>query len=213
VSPSDIASKIILTERRLKKPHVPRWLEGFKQGEHFLHQTDPGGRFWRDNNIQVGGLRLSQSIIVGRAVILAQPMMRLPSPEDLDPEQEASRFGWLLYGTEHEMYEIHGGCGFSRKLLYTISQVTYCAARILQEPNSSIMPVTARYLQRELTEMCQWSSEGGQDGTAKDPLQPILWLRERPDDYVINTHGEMTDATAEAWRIAIFIYLQCRVLR
>ncbi|KAF4462609.1 hypothetical protein FALBO_10570, partial [Fusarium albosuccineum] len=100
---------IILTERRLKKPYKPRWLEGFKQGEYFLQTTDPGGRFWKDSNVQYSDLRISQSIIVGRAVILAQPMMELPSPATLNPEVEASRFGWLLYGTEKDMFEIHGG--------------------------------------------------------------------------------------------------------
>ncbi|KAI5464724.1 fungal-specific transcription factor domain-containing protein [Mariannaea sp. PMI_226] len=204
---------IILTERRLKKPHLPRWLEGFKQGEHFLHKTDPGGRFWRDNNIQVDSLRLSQSIIVGRAIILAQPMMELPHPSTLIPEQEASRFGWLLYGTELDMYEIHGGCGFSKKLLYTISQVTYCAARIQQDPASTITPVTARYLYHELLGMRQWSREVAETGSGQERQQTIAWVKGKPDNYVIHTAQEMTDVTAEAWRIATLIYLQCRVLR
>ncbi|KAH8653920.1 fungal-specific transcription factor domain-containing protein [Ilyonectria robusta] len=204
---------IILTERRLKNPFTPRWLEGFKQGEHFLHVTDPGGRFWRDNNIQLTNLRISQSIIVGRAVILAQPMIAFPSPTDLDPIQEASRFGWLLYGTEKTMYEIHGGCGFSKKLLHTISQITCCAARLQQEPESAIVPITARYLLRELLEMRQWSSESIPFETAQQCPQPIEWIRSRPNDFVIDTDQDMTDATAEAWRFASIIYLQCRLLR
>ncbi|KAH7157718.1 fungal-specific transcription factor domain-containing protein [Dactylonectria estremocensis] len=204
---------IILTERRLKKPYTPRWLEGFKQGEHFLHVTDPGGRFWRDNNIQLSNLRISQSIIVGRAVILAQPMMALASPTELDPIKEASRFGWLLYGTERTMYEIHGGCGFSKKLLHTMSQITYCAARLQQEPLSAIVPITARYLQRELMEMRQWSRESIPWETARKRPQPIEWIRAKPNDYVIDSDQAMTEATAEAWRFASLIYLQGRLLR
>ncbi|KAL6409660.1 hypothetical protein AUP68_06043 [Ilyonectria robusta] len=204
---------IVLTERRLKKPYTPRWLEGFKQGEHFLHVTDPGGRFWRDNNIQLTNLRISQSIIVGRAVILAQPMMELISPADLDPVQEASRFGWLLYGTEMTMYEIHGGCGFSKKLLHTMSQITCCAARMQQEPESTIVPITARYLLRELQEMRQWSSESIPWEMAQERPQPIEWIRKKPVDFVIDCDQDMTDATAEAWRFAAIIYLQCRLLR
>ncbi|KPM40958.1 hypothetical protein AK830_g5628 [Neonectria ditissima] len=204
---------IVLTERRLKKPHMPRWLAGFKQGEHFLQMTDPGGRFWQDDNIQLDNLRISQSIIVGRAMILAQPMMELPSPETLDPVQEASRFGWLLYGTEEAMYEIHGGCGFSKKLLHTMSQITYCAARLQQEPTSTMVPMTARYLHRELLELRQWSSESEPWELARKRPPVIEWIRAKPDNFVIDTHNEMTDATAEAWRFAAIIYLQCRVMR
>ncbi|KAF7533350.1 hypothetical protein G7Z17_g13524 [Cylindrodendrum hubeiense] len=204
---------IVLTERRLKKPYTPRWLEGFKQGEHFLHVTDPGGRFWRDNNIQLTNLRISQSIIVGRAVILAQPMMELPSPDNLEPVQESSRFGWLLYGTEKTMYEIHGGCGFSKKLLHTMSQITYCAARLQQEPEGAIVPITARYLLRELLEMRQWSSESIPWEVTQERPQPIEWIRDMPDDFVIDSDHDMTDATAEAWRFASIIYLQGRLLR
>ncbi|KAK7413874.1 hypothetical protein QQX98_007215 [Neonectria punicea] len=192
---------IVLTERRLKKPHMPRWLAGFKQGEHFLQMTDPGGRFWQDNNIQLSSLRVSQSIIVGRAMILAQPMMELPSPDTLDPVQEASRFAWLLYGTPEAMYEIHGGCGFSKKLLHTMSQITYCSSRVQQDPLGNIVPMTARYLLRELTEMRQWSRESETWKAARKRPPLIEWIRTRPDDYVINTHSEMTDATAEAWRL------------
>lgn len=206
-------SQIVLTEGRLKKPYSPRWLEGFKHGEHFLQVTDPGSRFWKENNVQLSSLRISQSIIVGRAVILAQPMMKLPSPATLDPGQEASRFGWLLYGTEKDMYEIHGGCGFSKKLLYTMSQVTYCAARLQQEPESPVVPITAHYLTSQLMEMRQWSRESIRWEMAQDLPPPIEWVRTKDDDFVIDTDSDMTDVTAEAWRFAAIIYLQCRVLR
>ncbi|KAM5346712.1 hypothetical protein ACJ41O_009717 [Fusarium nematophilum] len=204
---------IVLTERRLKKPYTPRWLAGFKQGEFFLQKTDPGGRFWKDDNVQYSPLRVSQSIIVGRAVILAQPMMALPSPATLKPEEESNRFGWLLYGTEKDMFEIHGGCGFSKKLLHTMSQVTYCAARLQQEPESTIVPITARFLHRELLEMRQWSREGGEWEKAQACPQTIDWVRAKPDDTIIDSNWDMTNVTAEAWRIAAIIYLQCRLLR
>ncbi|KAM0561111.1 hypothetical protein ACHAPJ_003612 [Fusarium lateritium] len=204
---------VILTERRRKKPYKPRWLEGFKQGEYFLQETDPGGRYWKDHNVQYDELRISQSIIVGRAVILAQPMMALPSPSTMNPEVEASRFSWLLYGTEKDMFEIHGGCGFSKKLLHIMSQVTYCAARLQQEPESTIVPITARYLTRELAEMRQWSREGTEWEMARKLPQTIDWVREQKDDVIIDSNIDMTEVTAEAWRIAAIIYFQCRLLR
>jgi hypothetical protein len=206
---------VILTERRLKKPYKPRWLEGFKQGEYFLQQTDPGRRFWKEScdTVQYDPLRISQSIIVGRAVILAQPMMALPDPATMDPEIESNRFNWLLYGTENDLFEIHGGCGFSKKLLHTMSQVTYCAARLQQEPESTIVPITARFLMRTLTDMRQWSREGKSWEQCRQRAQTITWVRIIADDVIVSSKEDMTDVTAEAWRIAAIIYYQCRLLR
>ncbi|KAF5965658.1 hypothetical protein FCOIX_12872 [Fusarium coicis] len=204
---------IVLTERRLKKPYNPRWLEGFRQGEYFLQATDPGARYWKNNNVQYNELRISQSIIVGRAVILAQPMMALPSPQTFNPEAESGRFSWLLYGTEKDMFEIHGGCGFSKKLLHLMSQVTYCAGRLQQEPESTIVPITAKFLLRELSEMRQWSREGKDWELAKKYPPTIDWVRDKADEVIIDSNQIMTEVTAEAWRIAAIIYYQCRLLR
>ncbi|EMT67219.1 hypothetical protein FOC4_g10000172 [Fusarium odoratissimum] len=204
---------IVLTERRLKKPYNPRWLEGFRQGEYFLQATDPGARYWKNNNVQYNELRISQSIIVGRAVILAQPMMALPSPQTFNPEAEAGRFSWLLYGTEKDMFEIHGGCGFSKKLLHLMSQVTYCAGRLQQEPESTIVPITAKFLLRELSEMRQWSREDKDWELARKYPPTIDWVRDKADEIIIDSNQIMTEVTAEAWRIAAIIYYQCRLLR
>ncbi|OAA50577.1 hypothetical protein NOR_01027 [Metarhizium rileyi] len=204
---------IVLTERRLKKPQSPRWLQGFRQGEQFLQATDHGSRFWKTSNIQASSLRNSQSIIVGRAVILAQPMAPLPCPHKFDAEREASRFGWLLYGTEKDMYQIHGGCGFSKKLLHVLSQVTYCAARLQQEPESQIVPMTADYLFTELLHMRQWSPESKSWEAARDEPSVIDFVHSLPSSYQIDTNALMTDVTAEAWRLAAILYLQCRVVR
>ncbi|KAF4504677.1 hypothetical protein G6O67_008100 [Ophiocordyceps sinensis] len=204
---------IVLTERRLRKPHDPRWLSGFKQGELFLQATDHGSRFWKRSNAQFSSLRISQSIIVGRAMILAQPMMKLPSPDTFDPEYETSRFGWLLYGTEQNMYQIHGGCGFSKKLLHMMSQITYCAARLQQDPENIVVPTTSQYLHAELVHMRQWSSESKDWESAKVGPSITEWVRSVPDGFVISSSSDMTDVTAEAWRLTAIVYLQCRVLR
>ncbi|KND90546.1 hypothetical protein TOPH_04765, partial [Tolypocladium ophioglossoides CBS 100239] len=158
-------------------------------------------------------LSMQDSIVVGRAVILAQPMMRLPAPDSFNPEHEASRFGWLLYGTERDMYQIHGGCGFSKKLLHMISQITYCAARLQQDQNNIVVPMTVQYLLQELDQMRQWSSESKDWETAKTEPSVTEWVRSVPDGYVISSPGDMTDVTAEAWRLTAIIYLRCRVLR
>ncbi|KAG5992055.1 hypothetical protein E4U43_003859 [Claviceps pusilla] len=204
---------IVLTERRLKKPFTPRWLQGFRRAEEVLQATDHGFRFWRTSNVQTSALRISQSVIVGRAVILAQPMFPLPSPDEFDATKEASRFGWLLYGTERDMYQIHGGCGFSKKLLHILSQVTYCAARLRQDAESPVVPVTADYIRQELVNMRQWSPESRDWEVVMNSAAVIEYVRRQPPGYKIDENSTMTDVTAEAWRIASILYLLCRVFR
>ena len=204
---------IVLTERRRKKLEAPRWLEGFRQGERFLQATDKGLRFWKSSNVQLTSLRNSQSVIVGRAVILAQPLCALPAPHQFDAEREAARFGWLLYGTEKDMYQIHGGCGFSKRLLHILSQVTYCAARLQQEQESPIVPMTADYLYKELNNMRQWSSESKDWDIAKTDPPTVAWIQQQPLGYRITSNEDMTDVTAESWRLTAVLYLQARVLR
>lgn len=206
---------IVYTERRRKRPHSPRWLEGFKQCEHFLESIDEGSRFWSPSNVQSSSLRISQSIIVGRAVVLSQIMTPLKSPYTFDPQKESSRFGWLLYGNMEDMYEIHGGCGFSKKLLHSLSQISYLAARLYQDPESPVAPLTAKFLLTELLQMRQWSSavDAAPWEEAKGLPQTIEMVRAAPKGYVIDSACHMTEVTAEAWRIAAMIYLQCRALR
>lgn len=205
--------QIVLVERRLRRPHQPRWLEGFKQSEYFLRKTDPGSRFWNPENVQMDELRLSQSIIVGRHLILAQPMSSLPHPESFNYEAEVDRFGWLLYGTEAEMYEIHGGCGFSKRLLYTMAQVTCLAARQIQEPESPMPQMSATHLLKVLNDVRQWSKEGCTWEVAQTQPLPITWISKTSDKYRIDDPVEMTAVTAEAWRLATVLYLQCRLMR
>lgn len=205
---------IVLTERRLQKPYYPRWLTGFKHAETMLRLTDPGNRFYKESNVQVDALRLSQSVIVGRAVILAQPMMPLPPLTTFDSVGETSRFGFLLYGSEQEVYEIHGGCGFSRRLLHMFSQVAWCSTCMLKDAEATTVPVTAELLYHQLQTMKQWSAEYSNWETAQlRKHQPIQWIREKDETYVVREAAEMTEVTAEAWRLAGMVYLQCRLFR
>lgn len=209
--------------RRRKKPDLPRWLECQLQAERVLQKTDPGARYWRSQNVQISSLRASQSIIVGRAVIISYMMMPLPKGDDFDPGVETARFQWLLYGSEDEMYAIHGGCGFSKKLLHMISQITYCAARLQQDPESEMVPYTARHLLEQLLGMRQWTPAyrgkevviSPQDAwtVVKGAPQIIDWIRSLPPGRTIELRDDMTLVTAEAWRFAIIVYLLCRVMR
>ncbi|KGQ02538.1 hypothetical protein BBAD15_g12251 [Beauveria bassiana D1-5] len=204
---------VVLTERRLQKPYCPRWLTGFRQAENVLQRTDPGSRFYKESKVQVSALRLSQSVIVGRGVILAQLMMPLPPLATFDPIAETRRFEFLLYGSESDMYEIHGGCGFSKRLLHIFSQVAYCSTRILQECETPFVPITAQMLYDQLMQLQQWSGEYDSWDAAKNRSQPIEWIRQVGENYVVQEAKQMTVVTAEAWRLAGMVYLQCRLLR
>ncbi|PWI64525.1 hypothetical protein PCL_09574 [Purpureocillium lilacinum] len=169
----DPAFQVVLTEHRLIKPFHPRWLRGMRQAEAFLRVTDPADVVDNQENIQLDSLRVSQCIMVGRAVILAETMLPLPSMSEFQPEQEVERFSWLLHGTRLSGLEIHGGCGFCRRLLHLISQITYCAARLKQEPESLVVPVTGEYLFEELINMTQWSSDSA-DLAFSVPVYPTM---------------------------------------
>jgi hypothetical protein len=159
-------------------------------------------------------LRIAQTVIVGRAVILSQPMDDLPRAETFDTKSQQKRFGWLMYGTEQDVDEIHGGCGFSKRLLYTISQITLLATILQHNPSSRLDSVGVKIL-RELRRMKQWSRESRKVNPAGSDESPTSMtnIRIRPSDYRITESAEMIEVTAEAWRFATIAYLQCRLLR
>ncbi|KAL6789475.1 fungal-specific transcription factor domain-containing protein [Trichoderma sp. SZMC 28013] len=199
---------ITFTERRHKPTNKPRWLTRFEQCEPFIKSLC-GLPWWKTIDRHLPSLHISQIVVVGRGIILPQLMRRLPS--DLDLEKETARFHWLLCGSEESVYEIHGGCGFSRMLLHYISQITFCAAWLHKKPESTVFFDVAKYLLRMLVEMKQWSSEHSSWEASKTLPQPIEWIRSTNQGYIVNTARAMTEATAEAWRIAAIIYLRCRV--
>lgn len=139
--------------------------------------------------------------------------MTLPSATDLNPEQEVKRFNWLRHGNKQQRDEIHGGSGFSRRLLQLFSQITYCAARLKQEPETPVVPLTAELLLAELVEMRQWSNEFTDWETAKAGRPTIRLIQALQEASSIDSARSMTDVTAEAWRLAAIVYLQCRLLR
>lgn len=61
--------------------------------------------------------------------------------------------------------------------------------------------------------MRQWSTESATWECAKSGPPVIDWVRSRPENYQIDSNASMTDVTAEAWRLAAILYLQCRVFR
>ncbi|XWX00701.1 hypothetical protein V2A60_008722 [Cordyceps javanica] len=191
---------VVLTERRVQDRYTPRWLTGFRQAERVLQSTeDPESRFYckKSDATQVSALRTSQSVIVGGAVVLAQTMMSVSPLATFDPIAETSRFGFLLHGSEADLYEIHGGCGFSRRLLHIFSQVTLCSTRMLQDAETPIVPVTAEALYDHLMEMHQWSGEYDSWEAANSKPQPIEWIRLTDENYVIKEAKQMTEVTAE----------------
>ncbi|TQV89996.1 zinc finger-like protein [Cordyceps javanica] len=191
---------VVLTERRVQDRYTPRLLTGFRQVERVLQSTDdPESRFYckKSDAAQVSALRTSQSVVVGGAVVLAQTMMSVSPLATFNPIAETSRFGFLLHGSEADLYEIHGGCGFSRRLLHIFSQVTHCSTRMLQDAETPIVPVTAEALYDHLMKMHQWSGEYDSWEAANSKPQAIEWIRQTDENYVIKEAKQMTEVTAE----------------
>jgi hypothetical protein len=140
-------------------------------------------------------------------------MMPLTAPEDFMPVKEAERYDWLLDDTEEGICEIHGGCGFSKKLLVTFNHVTYCAALLQKEPRDFLTPMTISHDIHKLRTMRQWSRETVSWEIANQCPQEIEWIRQAPEGFKIQDGRVMTNVTAECWRIAALIYLQCRAER
>ncbi|KAH7303570.1 fungal-specific transcription factor domain-containing protein [Stachybotrys elegans] len=203
---------IVRPESRRKTPDPPRWLEGFNNCERIIQRTDQGARFWNKHKTEPTSLRKSLLVTVGNTLILSQILEPLPRPHEFDFKKEEPRFGWLLYGTREQTYEIHPGCGFSRKLLHVIRQITFWSARLQQERESPMAQAMTKALYGELNKMKQWAPDVQEWELANAIPMPVDHLKNRPGSQV-NTWKGVALFTAEAWRIAAMIYLQCRLMR
>lgn len=197
--------QIILFERRRKLPQKPRWLEAFLLAEKVIELRVPNLSFRKAQNVQLTGLQNAHSVMVGRSLILAQTMDKLHL-ESFDVTKEGQRFQWLWFGN---LDEIHGGCGFSKKLLHTIGRVTWITAAVSQNP---AFVVVGEHCLRMLQNLVQVNSESDYL-LAPEGGQPVEALRGIRDGYIIQRPEEMTAVTAEAWRLAAIAYLQCRMMR
>lgn len=159
--------------------------------------------------------------MVGRGIIITEIMMPLPHSAQFNQEDEERRFKWLLYGTKEDTDEIQSGCGFSRRLLHIIRQITWSAACLQQNSSSLIPPRFARFLCKDLHDMAQWVPElletNPNDGYTVDFYnsgKPLKWDR-NPESRLphLVTAEDMILVTAECWRLAVLIYLHCRLER
>lgn len=90
-----------------------------------------------------------------------------------------------LVGPIADMFEMHGGCGFSKRLLHIFSQVAYCSTRMLQDGKTPVVPVTAEFLYDQLMKMHQWSTEYESWNAAKSRHQPIECIPQTVKSYVV----------------------------
>ncbi|KAG5983099.1 hypothetical protein E4U43_006326 [Claviceps pusilla] len=145
-----------------KKPAVPQWLEGYKLCEQLLNLTTSSAQILDKKLAPTPSpIITSQAIMVGKALILAETLMLLPTPSDFDAQRDVERFSWLFPCSSRDRpgLEIYGGCGFSTGLLHRTSQITYCASRLHQYADSAVVPVTAQFLYDDLANMRQRSGE------------------------------------------------------
>lgn len=199
---------VVSPERRRCKNESPRWLEGARVACRVLDATDPGHRNWHVNNSQPSDARIANTIIASRVVILALPMMRLHKRNT-----DNNRFQWLLlHSAEATSRKVHGACGCSPRLLHMFALITNLAALIGDHHDSIFIPASAEVIAQELDEHRQWSELKSEDHGSTEALLHACDLRLNPQG-VVTDKASMTDLTAEAWRLAATIYLQCRFYR
>ncbi|KAF5526323.1 hypothetical protein CGCA056_v003627 [Colletotrichum aenigma] len=206
---------VVCSEHWRLQKRVPRWLDGARLSCQLLDTSDPGHRYRDPVNIQPSDARVGNAILASRAAIFALPMMPLMLENTKDKQ-----FVWLLQGSELNTSRIHGGCGMSPSLLYQFAQITHLAALTHLDPVDSSFfagPMALRML-HDLLGLSQWYEFERATGVTKvkvdvDTIAGLLRSGHLDAHGAINSKEGMTASTAEAWRFAAIIYLQCRLLR
>lgn len=210
---------VISPERRRPKSAHPRWLEGAKVACHILNMTDSKYRYWDAHGPEPSKSRTASAIISSRVVILALPMTPLGY---ISTDNECFQF-LLAHSSEKATREIHGACGCSPSLLHRFAQITYLTTLLEKDNDSPILPVAAERMLQGLYNLRQWfglESEKqwylGYSDNGYSSTEALLSDCDRntpPGQRFVNDVAGMTYLTAEAWRLAAIIYLQCRLLR
>ncbi|CAG5153244.1 uncharacterized protein ALTATR162_LOCUS3096 [Alternaria atra] len=205
-----VCSLVLLTiddlvnwELRRSKAHKARWQSGAEIAKKILDNSDPGHRYWKNENVQCSSARTANANWVAFVGILAQPVAPLKF-EDTD-----RLYAWLLGGTEMHARKIYGGTGLSPKLLHMFAQITHLCARMDKTPDSRIIPHGAAKVQARLEKLQQWSdlSIGFPSCTA------LLNACDLDKDGKVESEIRVTELTGETWRVAAQIYLHCRFYR
>ncbi|OLN86272.1 hypothetical protein CCHL11_04070, partial [Colletotrichum chlorophyti] len=212
---------VVSPEQRRPRHLLPRWLEGARLACRVLDATDPGHRYWLPENIQPTSTQLGNMIIASRAAILALPM----KPLDVE-DTNNGKFSWLLQGTARDAHTIHGGCGMSPLLLNRFSQITQVSASYRDDPYNTEFWVNrwAENMVPELEALHQWLPPGSlTESPSADPqadvpgdtptLSALLRSRDLNKEDFQKAREYMSTLTAEVWRLAAIIYLQCRLMR
>ncbi|KAI0523911.1 fungal-specific transcription factor domain-containing protein [Xylaria bambusicola] len=194
---------VVAWEFRRPPGQLPRWLEGARAACKILDTTDPGYRYYKPYNVQATRARIGNTINIARHAIAGLTFT------PLDIENTQGKFGWLLYGTEHEVHEIHGACGYCPKLLHMWSQITHLSAKFALNGDNDVIPLLAEKFFDKLGCLVQNSELSRGFGRTDDLLQACV-LNE---SGVVEEPWQMVALGAECWKIAAQIYLLCRLLR
>ncbi|KAG7288721.1 hypothetical protein NEMBOFW57_005077 [Staphylotrichum longicolle] len=145
------SNDIVNWESRRPKDQQPLWREGARAARRILDHSDPGYRYWAPGNVQSSRARIGNANWVAYTDICAQPVTPLTE------ESTQNLFPWLLEGSKEEVHKIHDATGVCSKLLHMFSQVTYFAALLKKDPESTVVPPAAVRLREKLKNFRQWS--------------------------------------------------------
>jgi hypothetical protein len=193
-------------ELRRDKEKTPRWYEAAQAAKKIMRRTDNGFRYWKRENVQPTGARISNANMLALIDIMASNVTRLDL-KNFEPHP------WLLAGTEAETTRIYGGTGLSPKLLHTFGQITHLCGLMDQDEKSMMFPLAAKRLDDKLVNFRQWSELSPIPEQRHASAEALLQSCQLDQDGLVTTKSEVTDLGAEAWVQAARIYLQFRFFR
>ncbi|KAK4185040.1 fungal-specific transcription factor domain-containing protein [Podospora australis] len=198
-----LSNDIVNWESRRPKGLEPLWREGARAGRLVLDQSDPGYRYWKNQNVQCTPARTGNANWIAYTDICAQPVT------PLSEENAGNRYSWLLAGSEKDVHRIQGITGLCPKLLHIFSQITHLAALLSKNPDGEVVRCAAIRIRKRLKSLRQWCE--GSDGY--DSADKLLESCILDDNGKVNDALKVVELSAHAWVPAAEIYLHCRVYR
>ncbi|KAG9250645.1 fungal-specific transcription factor domain-containing protein [Emericellopsis atlantica] len=188
---------VSLPERRkAMSEHCP-WLEALYCCEQLLDSHIPDPIY--QPNVQMTSLRAAHCKFVARGISIAETMRPLEPARQgstYDRTRAAKRFRWLVYGSKEEQNRVEGGLGMCRRLLGLIKQITHWSGVMSYGGDrEGIIPQLERIM-RGIEEM-----------------RPERPKKLRQESKAIATADDMRYVSAEAYRLGVRLYAQCRLLR
>ncbi|KAF2174960.1 hypothetical protein K469DRAFT_530027, partial [Zopfia rhizophila CBS 207.26] len=184
----------------------PQWYRSGQIAERIVETSTTAYRFANLENVQCTDARFQLSQLFCLDNILSDCVY------PLDDNVEKCSFPWLLHGDHHQKTRIIGMNGLSAQLLHYFAKITFLSARLKRVSYLPSSLKVTNELDASLDRLTQWSEENKNGYPSSREL--LTACKSRLDSNGKSTsEADVTDLTAESYRIAAKIYIKCRALR